>query len=73
MVCEYSPAGNMIGEFGENVGKPGQGTDGEPGIGDSDGEDGGDKKEESGSDRRSVGAQLLIALVAVSMLAGLAL
>lgn len=68
LVCEYNPAGNVIGQFGGNVGKSGQGADGEPGIGDSDGEDGDDK---SGSARKSGGAGLLIALVAVSILAGL--
>ena len=61
----------MIGEFGSNVGKPGQGADGEPGIGDSAGQDDEKKDDKSGSNRRSVGARLLAALVAVSVLAGL--
>lgn len=68
LVCEYNPAGNVVGQFASNVGKPGQGPDGEPGIGDSDGEDGDDK---SGSARRSGGGQLLIVLVTLSVLAGL--
>lgn len=79
MVCEYSPRGNTVGEFGGNVGKAGQGAGGEPGIGDSAGQGDGqdDEKEddesesESGSDRTSVGAQLLTALVAISVLTGL--
>jgi len=69
MFCEYSPAGNVVGEFGGNVGKAGQGADGEPGVGDSSGDE--EKNDESGSDQRSVGAQLLVALVAMSTLAGL--
>lgn len=70
-MCEYSPRGNTIGEFGDNVGKPGQGKGGEPGIGDSAEQDGEKKDDESGSGRRSIGAQLFTALVALSVLAGL--
>lgn len=32
-MCEYSPRGNIVGEFGENVRKPGLGSTGELGIG----------------------------------------
>jgi hypothetical protein len=72
LICEYSPRGNTIGAFGENVGKPGQGKGGEPGIGGSAGQEEDHKKDdESGSDRRSAGAQLLVALVAMSVFAGL--
>lgn len=56
-VCEYNPAGNMIGEFGSNVGKAGQGEDGEPGLG--------------GVAGKSVGGKLLVALVAASVFAGM--
>lgn len=69
MFCEYNPAGNVIGEFGGNVGKSGQDADGEPGVGDSSAEDEDNGKDgESGSDRRSVGVQLLFALVVMSTL-----
>ena len=69
MFCEYSPAGNVIGEFGGNVGKSGQGADGEPGVSDSSAGDEDEGKDgESGSERRSVGAKLLIALVVMSTL-----
>lgn len=68
----------MIGEFGRNVGKPGQGEDGEPGMSDvstadADGSDqSGDSESDSGgSARKSVGGRLLVALVAMSVLAGL--
>lgn len=72
MFCEYSPAGNVIGEFGGNVGKSGQGSDGKPGVGDSSSGDEGDGKDgESGSGRMSVGTQLLVALVAMSTLTAL--
>jgi len=33
LVCEYSPAGNVDGEFREQVGKSGEGKDGRPGFG----------------------------------------
>ena len=33
LVCEYSPRGNVNGEFGLNVRKAGEATDGEPGLG----------------------------------------
>lgn len=33
LVCEYSPRGNVVGAFSENVGKPGEGKDGDPGFG----------------------------------------
>lgn len=33
LVCEYWPRGNVQGEFGENVRKPGLSADGKPGIG----------------------------------------
>jgi hypothetical protein len=62
----------VIGEFGGNVGKSGQGSDGEPGVGDSSKGDEDDGKDgESGSDRRSVGVQLLVALVVMSSLTAL--
>ncbi|KAK6431696.1 hypothetical protein LTR95_012143 [Oleoguttula sp. CCFEE 5521] len=32
LVCEYDPPGNVAGQFGGNVGKVGQGKDGEPGF-----------------------------------------
>lgn len=57
LVCEYDPAGNMVGEFGTNVGKAGQDEDGEPGLGAAVG--------------KGVCGRLLVALVAVSVLAGL--
>lgn len=67
-VCEYGPAGNVIGEFGGNVGKPGQGEDGEPGVSDESSEP---DPDESGSGRITVGGRLLVALVAMSVFAGL--
>lgn len=33
LVCEYSPRGNVQGQFGYNVGKLGSSDDGEPGLG----------------------------------------
>jgi hypothetical protein len=33
LVCEYSPRGNIVGQFGENVRKPGLSSTGELGIG----------------------------------------
>ena len=72
MFCEYSPAGNVIGQFGGNVGKSRQGAGGEPGVGDSSAGDEDEGKDgESGSDRRSVGTQLLVALVVMSTLSAL--
>jgi hypothetical protein len=72
LVCEYNPMGNVIGAFGGNVGKPGQGADGEPGVADSDGQDEDEKEDEkSGTDRKSIGTQLLAALVAMNVLGGL--
>ena len=78
MICEYYPAGNVIGEFGGNVGKPGQGEDGEPGVSDvgSGNVDDSDQSSDSDSDTggsagKSVGGRLLVALVAMSVLAGL--
>lgn len=58
LVCEYDPPGNVQGAFGSNVGKSGEGKDGEPGIG--------------GVGRVSVsgGGRWLVALVAMGMLAG---
>jgi hypothetical protein len=62
----------VIGEFGGNVGKSGQSSDGEPGVGDSSKGDEDDGKDgESGSERRSVGTQLLVALVVMSTLTAL--
>ena len=61
----------MVGAFGGNVVKAGQGVDGEPGVSDSSEQDGNDKDDESGSDRKGVSAQLLVALVAMSTLATL--
>jgi hypothetical protein len=62
----------VVGEFGGNVGKSGQVSDDEPGVGDSSQENEDDGKDgESGSDRRSVGAQLLVALVVMSSLTAL--
>lgn len=59
----------MIGEFGGNVGKSGQGADGEPGVSDSSASNEDEGKDgESGSDRRSVGANILVALVVMSTL-----
>ena len=74
LVCEYWPPGNVIGEFGGNVGKPGQGEDGEPGMSDVntadvDGPDAGGS--DTGSAGKSVCARLLVALVAMSVLASL--
>lgn len=57
LVCEYNPAGNVVGEFGENVRKPGQGEDGEPGVG--------------GVGRLAGPGRWLTALVAVSLIAGM--
>lgn len=57
LVCEYDPAGNVVGDFGGNVGKPGQGEDGEPGMG--------------GASQRGICGRLLVALVAASVLGGL--
>jgi hypothetical protein len=72
LFCEYSPAGNVIGQFGGNVGKSGQGAGGEPGVGDSSAGDEDEGKDgESESDRRSVGTQLLVALVVMSTLSAL--
>ena len=78
LVCEYYPPGNVIGEFGRNVGKPGQGEDGEPGMSDvgtanvdeSD-QDDDSESDTGGSAGRSVGGRFLVALVAMSVLAGL--
>lgn len=58
LVCEYDPPGNVQGAFGSNVGKSGEGKDGEPGIG--------------GVGRVSVsgGGRWLVALVAMGVLAG---
>lgn len=62
----------MIGEFGGNVGKSGQDSNGEPGVGDSStGDEHEGKDGESGSGRMSVVTQLLVALVAMSMLSAL--
>jgi len=62
----------VIGEFGGNVGKSGQGTGGEPGVGDSSTGDEDDGKDgQSGSDRKSVGVDLLVALVVMSTLTAL--
>lgn len=33
LVCEYSPQGNVKGEYGYNVQKPGESDDGEIGFG----------------------------------------
>lgn len=62
LFCEYDPAGNMVGAFGSNVGKPGQGEEGEPGMGEPD---------EGAAAGQSFCGRLLVALVAVSVLAGL--
>jgi hypothetical protein len=75
LICEYWPPGNVIGEFGRNVGKPGQGEDGEPGMSDVstadvDGSEDGES-DTGGSAGKSVGGRLLAALVAMSVLAGL--
>lgn len=71
-VCEYSPAGNVIGEFGGNVGKPGQGEDGEPGMSDeSEGTEDNEETEESGAAGKGVRGRFLVALVAMSVLLGL--
>jgi len=59
----------VVGQFGGNVGKAGQGVDGEPGVGDSSGNE--EKDDESGSDQKSVGAQLLVTMVAMSTLVSL--
>jgi len=67
-VCEYGPAGNVIGEFGSNVGKPGQDENGEPGVSDESSEP---DLDEGGSAGVTVGGRLLVALVAVSVFAGL--
>lgn len=69
----------MIGEFGHNVGKPGQGEDGEPGMSDvgtanvdkSDQDEDSESDDTGGSAGKSVGGRLLVALVAMSVLAGL--
>lgn len=37
LVCEYSPRGNVQGQFGYNVGKTGAADDGEPGFGGAEG------------------------------------
>ncbi|KAK3700100.1 hypothetical protein LTR37_016103 [Vermiconidia calcicola] len=58
-VCEYDPAGNVVGEFGRNVRKGGMDEDGTPGFG------------VASSMTRSSG--LLIALVALSSLAAVCL
>jgi hypothetical protein len=75
LICEYWPPGNVIGEFGRNVGKPGQGEDGEPGMSDvsAAGVDGSEDGESDtgGSAGKSIGGRLLVALVAMSVLAGL--
>lgn len=60
----------MIGEFGGNVGKPGQGEDGEPGMSDVSTADV-DGSDSGGSAGKSIGGRLLVALVAMSVLAGL--
>lgn len=36
-MCEYSPRGNVQGQFGYNVGKSGAADDGEPGFGGAEG------------------------------------
>ena len=61
----------MIGEFGGNVGKPGQGEDGEPGMSDVSTADVDGESDTGGSAGKSVGGRLLVALVAMSVLAGL--
>lgn len=33
LVCEYSPAGNVAGQFRQEVSKSGEGSDGDPGFG----------------------------------------
>jgi hypothetical protein len=71
LVCEYWPPGNVIGEFGGNVGKPGQGEDGEPGMSDVSTADVDGESDTGGSAGKSVGGRLLVALVAMSVLAGL--
>ena len=55
LFCEYEPRGNVVGEFERNVGKMGQGKDGEPGFG--------------AASRISGCSRWLVALVAVSSLA----
>ena len=59
MVCEYDPPGNVVGRFGKNVGKEGQGKDGKPGMG--------------AASRVGGSSRLLMALVAVSSLAAICL
>jgi len=78
LFCEYWPPGNVIGEFGGNVGKLGQGENGEPGMSDVstadvDGSDqsGDDQSDTGGSAGRSIGGRLLVALVAMSVFASL--
>jgi hypothetical protein len=60
----------VIREFGGNVGKPGQGEDGEPGMNDVSTADV-DGSDTGGSAVKRVGSRLLVALVAMSVLASL--
>lgn len=55
MVCEYTPRGNVIGQFRDNVRKPGIGPDGNPGFG--------------AASRIGGCSKLLVALVVLSSLA----
>ena len=55
LVCEYTPAGNVDGGYGYNVGKAGISDDGKPGFG--------------AASRMNGSLRLLMALVAVSSLA----
>ena len=57
LVCEYDPPGNVIGQFGGNVGKPGEGKNGEPGMG-------------AAGKLAGTGGKLLVALVATAAFAG---
>ena len=60
LVCEYSPPGNVAGEFGDNVGKAGEGKNGQPGMGGAERISGG-----------GGGSRWLVALVVMSAVAGM--
>ena len=57
LVCEYTPRGNVIGAFKQNVGKAGEGPNGQPGMG--------------AASRLYGASQWLVALVAASSLAAM--